>query len=234
MILFAGGCWASRQVSNGIRYVSVALKPRNSLSSVERIFIVALAILCSTADYSTTGRRNLIPFMGGCWARRQPPNGIEYVPVTSKPRNSLASVERIFTVVVALASFYPTDDYSTTARPILILFAGGCRARCQPPNGIWYVSVASKLMNPPTLLSLVFLKVLELDGRFHHNCLTDSGSDCRRLLVSTPASQLYKILPPATFFHEVTGSQVGVESCAKVEFPVGEGLLMSIMIGPVY
>ena len=43
-----------------------------------------------------------------------------------------------------------------------------------------------------------------------------------------------------TFIHEVTGSRVGVEShvgvesTAKVKSWVGEGLLMSIMIGPVY
>jgi len=89
-------------------------------------------------------------------------------------------------------------------------------------------------MNPPTLLRLVFLKVHELDGRFHHNRLTDSEYNCARLLASTPASQWYNILPPATFIQEVTGSQIGVESCGKVEFPVDEGLLMSIMIGPVY
>jgi len=234
LFLFPGDCWTGRQLSNGIRYVSVASKLRISVSSIERIFIVALVILYSTADYSTTVGRILILFAGGCWAQHQLPNGIRYVSVASKPRNSLSSVERIFIVLVALAIFYSTADYSTTAGPTLILFAGGCWARCQLPNGIRYVSVASKLMNPPTLLRLVFLKVHELDGRSHHNRLTDSGSDCGILLASTPASQWYKALPPATFIHEVTGSRVGVESCGKVEFPVGKGLLMSIMISPVY
>jgi len=66
--LIAGGCWARCQLLNGIRDVSVASKLRKSLSSVERIFIVALAILYSMADYSTTAGRILIPFAGGCWA----------------------------------------------------------------------------------------------------------------------------------------------------------------------
>jgi len=110
--LIAGDCWARRQLRNGIRYLPVASKPRKSLSSVERIFIVALAIIYSMADYSTTAGRILIPFAGGCWALHQLSNGIRYVSVTSKPRKSLSSVERIF--IVALAIFYSMADYSTT------------------------------------------------------------------------------------------------------------------------
>jgi len=52
-----------------------------------------------------------------------------------------------------------------------------------------------------------------------------------------PRRQLHNVIryfPPAIFIHEVTGSQVGVESRVRVESRVGEGLLMSIMIGPVY
>ena len=37
-------------------------------------------------------------------------------------------------------------DYSTTASRILILFPGGCWARHQLHAGIWYVSVAPKLI----------------------------------------------------------------------------------------
>ena len=99
----------------------------------------------------------------------------------------------IHTVLVALAIFYSMADYSTTPGPILILFPGGYWARRQLPNGIRYVSVASRLMNPPTLLRVVFLKVHELDGRLHHNHLTDSGSDYGRLLGSTPATQRYDV-----------------------------------------
>jgi len=58
--------------------------------------VLALTILHSTADYSTTVLPSLVLFVAGCWARRQLPNCIRYVSITSKPRNSLSSVERIF------------------------------------------------------------------------------------------------------------------------------------------
>jgi len=52
--LIAGGYWARRQLSNAVRYVSVASKLRKSLSSVQGVLGVKLADLYSTADYSTT------------------------------------------------------------------------------------------------------------------------------------------------------------------------------------
>ena len=36
-ILFAGGCWARRQLRNGTRYVPVAPELRESLSFVEAV-----------------------------------------------------------------------------------------------------------------------------------------------------------------------------------------------------
>jgi len=33
---------------------------------------------------------------------------------------------------------------------------------------------------------------------------------------------------------ESSSSRVGVESCGNVKFPGGKGLLMTILIGPVY
>jgi len=45
------------------------------------------------ADYSTTTPRIPIQFAGGCWARRQLHGGIRYVPLASKPRISLSSVD---------------------------------------------------------------------------------------------------------------------------------------------
>jgi len=59
-------------------------------------------------------------------------------------------------------------------------------------------------MNPPTLLRLDFLQVLELDGRFLYNQWADSGSGCGGLLGPTPATRWYKVLLPTTFIHEVT------------------------------
>jgi len=93
---------------------------------VERIFIVALAILYSTADYSTTAGRILMLFAGDCWTRCQPPNGVRYVSVASRLRISPSSVEGV--LGIKLAIFYSTADYSTTAGVTLMLFAGGCSA----------------------------------------------------------------------------------------------------------
>jgi len=63
--LIAGDCWARRQLRSAIKDVSVASKPRKSLSAVERIFIVALAIFYSMADNSTTAGPILMLFVGG-------------------------------------------------------------------------------------------------------------------------------------------------------------------------
>jgi len=43
-LLFAGDCWARRQLRGSIGYVSVALKPRKSLTPVGVVFIGTLAI----------------------------------------------------------------------------------------------------------------------------------------------------------------------------------------------
>ena len=59
-------------------------------------------------------------------------------------------------------------------------------------------------MNLPTFLRVVFLQLPELDGRFLHNHSPDSGSDCRGLLGSTPATWWYRFLPPENVIHEVT------------------------------
>jgi len=61
-------------------------------------------------------------------------------------------------------------DSSITAGPIVDLIAGDRWARRQLRGGIGYVSVASGLMNPPTLLRVVFLQVPELNGGYLHNC----------------------------------------------------------------
>jgi len=79
LMLFVGDCWARCQLPNGIRYVSVASKPRKVLSSVERIFRVTLAIFYSTADYSRTARRIFILFVGSCWARSRLHKDISYI-----------------------------------------------------------------------------------------------------------------------------------------------------------
>jgi len=84
-------------------------------------------------------------------------------------------------------------DPSTTTAPILDLIAGGCWARRQLRSGIKDVSVASELMKSLTIMRVVFvgstMALPELDVRFLHDHWADSGSDCGRLLASTPASQ---------------------------------------------
>ena len=93
----------------------------------------------SMADSSTTVRGIPIRFAGGYWARRLLHAGIRYVPVASKLRNSLASLEG---AQVVLAEFYSMADSSTTVRGIPILIAGGCWASCQLHAGIRYVPIA--------------------------------------------------------------------------------------------
>ena len=88
------------------------------------------------ADYSTTVTGIPIWIAGGCWARRQLHAGIRYVPVASKLRISLASVEGRHST---LAEFYSMADSSTTVRGIPIWIAGGCWAQLQLHNGIRYV-----------------------------------------------------------------------------------------------
>jgi len=119
--LIARDCWARRQLSNGMRYVPGASKPRKSLSPVARIIIVAQAIVYSTADYSTTAGWIVNLFTGGCWARRQLSNHIGDVSV-SKPMKLLSSVEGVLGIQMAI--FYSMTDYSTTGGQIFTLSTG--------------------------------------------------------------------------------------------------------------
>jgi len=49
------------------------------------------------------------------------------------------------------------------------------------------------------------LAIPELDDRFLYNHTSDPGSDCGRLLVSTSATQRYKVCPEATIPHGAIG-----------------------------
>jgi len=72
-----------------------------------------LAEFYSMADNSTTARRIQVLFAGGYWSRRQLRNGIKDIPVASKLRISLTSLEGVLGSM--LAEFYSMADYSTTA-----------------------------------------------------------------------------------------------------------------------
>jgi len=87
-------------------------KPRISLTSLERTLGSMLVELYSMADYSKTAQRIQILFAGGYRARPQLRNGIKDVPVASKLRISLTSLEGVLGSM--LAEFYSIADCSTT------------------------------------------------------------------------------------------------------------------------
>ena len=128
-IRFAGASWARGQLRNCIRDVLVASKLWISLTSLERVLGSMLAERYSKSDYSTTTLRIEILFEGGCWAQRQPCNGIMDVLVASKHRISLTSLERVLGSM--LAEFYLMADDSTSGGRIQTLSAGGYWARRQ-------------------------------------------------------------------------------------------------------
>jgi len=94
------------------------------------------------ADSSTTAGQSPICFAGGSWSRSQLRNGLRYVPVLSKPRILLSSLEGVLSSI--LAEVYSRADLSTTTSRIEILVPGGCCGRRQLRKGIGYILVASK------------------------------------------------------------------------------------------
>ena len=147
----------------------------------------------SLADTSTTARPILELIKGDCWARCQLCNGIRYVSVVSILRKSLASVKRIFIVVLGIS--YWMADYSTTGAQIVILFAGGCWAWHQLSNGIRYVSVTSILRSSVFSGGLIRYQAgdILLDGGLLHNTWTDFDTLYGRLLGLMPSSQEHKV-----------------------------------------
>jgi len=80
---FTGGCWARRQLRNGIKYAPVASKPRISLAFVREISDTILVEFYSIADSSTAARRTSILLPGGCWAGCQLHTCIRPIPTRS-------------------------------------------------------------------------------------------------------------------------------------------------------
>jgi len=77
--------------------------------------------------------------------------------------------------------------------------------------------VASRLMKSPTLVGSVFignLVIPELDSRFLHSHWANPGSDCGRLLGSTPATQWYKVRTYPIKAHEIAVLRAG---CIKYQ-----------------
>jgi len=80
----------------------------------------------SIAGYSRRTFRIPGSLAGGCCARHQLRNGIDYVPVASKPRISMSSVKGVLATM--LADIYSIAHSSTPDGRISILFKGGCWA----------------------------------------------------------------------------------------------------------
>jgi len=124
-------------------------------------------------------------------------------------------------------------DSSTAAGPILDLIAGGCWARCPLCSGIKDVSVASEPMKSLTLVGVVFIGTLALpepDVRFLHNRCADSGSDCVRLLVLTPATRQYKVRLCGIKGHESTNPSESVLFTKVMEDLIADN---SMTTGPI-
>ena len=73
--------------------------------------------------------------------------------------------------------------------------------------------MASELRKSLTLVSVVFIDTLaipELDGRFLHNHYSDPGSNCGRLLGSTPATNGIRYFPVGSRLRKSLPSVEGV------------------------
>ena len=105
-VLFLQGCWALHQLHKGIRLIPTRAIPMELLT-----LLSALAEPFLMADYTRASGRIPILFSGGYWAQRQLHAGIYYVPVASKLRISLSSVEGVLGSM--LAEFYSMADCST-------------------------------------------------------------------------------------------------------------------------
>ena len=158
-------------------------------------YVSSLAEFYSMVDSSTTFRGISTQIAGGCWAHRQLHAGIRYIPVPSKLRISLVSVEGSHS---SLAEFYSMVDSSTTVWGIPIRIVGGCWARRQLHAGIWYVPVTSKLrisLAPVEGRLRQYPGGISLNGWLLHNRYRYSNSDWGRLLGSMTASRRYKVRP---------------------------------------
>jgi len=75
------------------------------------------------AGSSTATERIPFLFVEGYWAWHQIHNGIRYIPVASRLRISLSSVEGVLASI--LVELYSMADSSTATKRIPFLFVGG-------------------------------------------------------------------------------------------------------------
>jgi len=190
----AGGCWAWRQLRNGIKDISVASKPRKSLTLVRVVFIYTLAIPpldgrflnnhCSDAE-SDSGRL------------------LRLTPASQRYRIHLCRIKTQEVAVFCRDDLYrsPGDtlldgrylhnrwpDFDSVCERLLGMMPAFQRYRvrlCRTKAHEFAVFCGGciRYQAGDTLL----------DGGLPKNCWTESDSLCGRLLGSTPASQRYKV-----------------------------------------
>jgi len=205
--LIAGYCWAQRQLRSGIKDVSVTSKLMKSLTLMGVVFLGTLAIP------ELDGR-----FLHDCWTNPESDCGRLSGSTPATQRYRIHPSATFIHDVTGLngvrywQSQNSMEDSSTTTALILDPIEGECWARRQIRSGIKDVSIASKLRKSLTLVRVVYidtLAILEPDARFLYNHRSDPGSDCGRLLGSTPATQRYKVCHEVTIPHGAIGFQEG-------------------------
>ena len=137
------------------------------------------------SDSSTTTPPILDLIAGDCWDRCQLRSGIKDVSVASKLMKSLTAVGVAFIDTLAI----PELDGSSLHDPLADSGSDCGRLLGSIPAAQWCrIHPSTNSIHEVTGLNGV-LVIPEPDGRFLHVRGADSGSDCRRLLGSMPASQ---------------------------------------------
>ena len=145
----------------------------------------------SMADTSTTTAPILDLMAGDCWVRCRLRSGIKNVSVTSRLMKSLTFVGVAY--IATLVS--PALDGGFLHDCVADSGSDCGRVLGSMPASQWCkVHPYANCIHEVTGLNGV-LAISELDGGFLHSHCSDPGSDCGRLLSSTPATQRYKIRP---------------------------------------
>jgi len=137
------------------------------------------------ADPYTTAGPSLDLNAGGCGARPQLRSGIKAISVASRLRISLTLVGVLLIGTLVLQDLNVRFLLNRRANP-------GSESR-----GLWCSTPASQWCKVHPSVSFIHevtglnggQAIPEPDPRFLHNQCSDTGSDCGRLLVLTPATQ---------------------------------------------
>jgi len=159
----------------------------------------------SMEDSSTTTAPILDPIAGECSAQRQLHSGIKYVSVVPKLMKLLTTMRVVLIGPLAIPGLNGRFLHDRWTKP-----GSDCRrlSGSTPATQRYRIHPSAIFMHQVTVLNGV-LAISEPDIRFLYNHSSDPGSDCGRLLGSTPAMQRYKVCPEATIPHRAIGSQEG-------------------------